>query len=137
MKNHYNTLGLQRDAEQQQIKEAYHKLALEWHPDKNINNRTQAIIQFQEISEAYNTLSKQESKKIYDYNLDQKKIIRSFNKRQQVQEKEQLNQLTKEFNLSDNYFQNNYTYLTKDEQDTINKFINRMDKQSKRIKKKQ
>ncbi|CAD8210498.1 unnamed protein product [Paramecium pentaurelia] len=130
MKNHYNTLGLQRDAEQQQIKEAYHKLALEWHPDKNMNNRTQAIIQFQEISEAYNTLSKQESKKIYDYNLDRKEIIRNFTKKQQEQEKQLFNQLSKEFNL-------NSTYLTKDEQDTINKFMNRIEKQSKRIKKRQ
>ncbi|CAD8088684.1 unnamed protein product [Paramecium primaurelia] len=130
MKNHYNTLGLQRDAEQQQIKEAYHKLALEWHPDKNMNYRTQAIIQFQEISEAYNTLSKQESKKIYDYNLDRKEIILNFTKKQQEQEKQLYNQLSKEFNL-------NSTYLTKDEQDTINKFMNRIEKQSKRIKKRQ
>ncbi|CAD8097204.1 unnamed protein product [Paramecium sonneborni] len=130
MKNHYNTLGLQRDAEQQQIKEAYHKLALEWHPDKNVNNRTQAIVQFQQISEAYNTLSKQESKKIYDYNLDRREIIRNQKIRLQEQEMKLYNQLSKEFHLSD-------TYLTKDEQDTINKFINRMDKSSKRIKKKQ
>ncbi|CAK90100.1 unnamed protein product (macronuclear) [Paramecium tetraurelia] len=130
MKNHYNTLGLERDAKQEQIKEAYHKLALECHPDKNMNNRTQAIIQFQEISEAYNTLSKQESKKIYDYSLDRKEIIRNVTKKQQEQEMELYNQLSKEFNLTG-------TYLTKDEQDTINKFMNRMEKQSKRIRKRQ
>ncbi|CAD8095186.1 unnamed protein product [Paramecium sonneborni] len=130
MKNHYHTLGLQRDAEQQQIKEAYHKLALECHPDKNTNNRTQAIVQFQQISEAYSTLSKQDSKKIYDYNLDRREIIRNLNKRQQEQDQKLYNELSKEFHLSD-------TYLTKDEQDTINKFMTRMDKQSKRIKKKQ
>ncbi|CAD8178161.1 unnamed protein product [Paramecium octaurelia] len=130
MKNHYHTLGLERDAKQEQIKEAYHKLALECHPDKNMNNRTQAIIQFQEISEAYNTLSKQESKKIYDYNLDRKEIIRKVTKKQQEQEIELYNQLSKEFNLTG-------TYLTKDEQDTINKFMNRMEKQSKRIRKRQ
>lgn len=32
MKNHYETLGLERSAQQTQIKKAYHKLALKWHP---------------------------------------------------------------------------------------------------------
>ncbi|CAD8092006.1 unnamed protein product [Paramecium primaurelia] len=119
MKNHYITLGLQRNAQQRQIKEAYHKLALKWHPDKNTNCRAQAITQFQEINEAYNILSQQESKKKYDHKLEKQDHFLKLNFFL-----EQFEEMNEEF-----------TYLTKDDKDTLNKFINRIDNQSKRIKK--
>ena len=39
-----------------EIKKAYKKLALKWHPDKNPNNKVQAEEKFKEISEAYSVL---------------------------------------------------------------------------------
>ncbi|CAK59637.1 unnamed protein product (macronuclear) [Paramecium tetraurelia] len=67
MKNHYDTLGLERNAQPNQIKKAYHKLALQWHPDKNSDFK--ATDQFHQINEAYTTLSKEESKTKYDKRL--------------------------------------------------------------------
>lgn len=54
--NYYETLGLSSDASQNDIKKAYHKLAREYHPDKNKD--TDAIEKFNQINEAYNALTK-------------------------------------------------------------------------------
>jgi len=40
--DYYAVLGVPRDADEQQIKRAYRKLAVRWHPDKNPDNREQA-----------------------------------------------------------------------------------------------
>ena len=58
MKNYYDILGLQKNANNEDIKQAYRKLAKEYHPDKNPNTKEK----FQEIQEAYETLSDQEKK---------------------------------------------------------------------------
>jgi DnaJ-class molecular chaperone len=64
-KCYYNILGLSRGATADQIKKAYRKLALKWHPDKNPGNKG-AEEKFKEISGAYEVLSDPEKKKIYD-----------------------------------------------------------------------
>lgn len=62
--DYYEILEIKRDATPSDIKKAYHKLALKWHPDKNKDPN--AVEKFKLISEAYDTLSTPEKKSIYD-----------------------------------------------------------------------
>lgn len=63
--DYYSVLGLEKNASAEQIKKAYRKLALKYHPDKNPDNK-QAEERFKEISEAYAVLSDPEKKQQYD-----------------------------------------------------------------------
>lgn len=63
MKDHYKSLELDKSASQDDIKRAYKKMALKYHPDKNNGESTI----FKEISEAYEILSDQNKKQVYDY----------------------------------------------------------------------
>lgn len=66
VKDYYEILGVDRQADAQTIKSAYRKLAQEWHPDRNPDNLEEAEEKFKEISEAYSVLSDSEKKKMYD-----------------------------------------------------------------------
>lgn len=59
-------LGVRRDASADDIKKAYRKLALRWHPDKNPENKEEAEKKFKELSEAYEVLSDANKRSIYD-----------------------------------------------------------------------
>merc|ERR1711933_678745 len=65
-KDHYQTLGVDKKATPQQIKKAYRKLAMKWHPDKNPENKEIAEAKFKEIGEAYSVLSGEQKRKNYD-----------------------------------------------------------------------
>jgi chaperone protein DnaJ len=65
MTDYYEILGLQKTASNEEIKKAYRKMAMKYHPDKNPNNK-EAEQKFKEISEAYSVLSDEEKRKIYD-----------------------------------------------------------------------
>jgi len=65
-KNYYKILALPRTASAKEIKKAYRALALEWHPDKNADNKEEAELKFQDISEANEVLSNPELKAKYD-----------------------------------------------------------------------
>lgn len=61
----YEILGVPRNADSDEIKKAYRKLARKWHPDINPGN-PEAEKRFKEISEAYDCLGNEEKRKLYD-----------------------------------------------------------------------
>ena len=65
MKDYYKTLGVEKNASQDDIKKAFRKLAHEYHPDKNKGNK-EAEQKFKEASEAYSTLSDTNKRANYD-----------------------------------------------------------------------
>lgn len=64
-RDYYEILGVNKGADEKQIKKAYRKLARKYHPDLNPNNK-EAEQRFKEINEAYEVLSDPEKKKQYD-----------------------------------------------------------------------
>lgn len=64
-KDYYKVLGVGRSATQDEIKKAFRKLAVKYHPDKNPGDKA-AEEKFKEITEAYEVLGKEDSRKKYD-----------------------------------------------------------------------
>ncbi len=75
-RDYYQVLGIAKNASEADIKKAYRKLALQWHPvfnwkykvlkDKNPDNKAEASERFKEVGEAYAVLSDKEKRAIYD-----------------------------------------------------------------------
>eukprot|EP00879_Flechtneria_rotunda_P001159 GHRR01001305.1.p1 GENE.GHRR01001305.1~~GHRR01001305.1.p1 ORF type:complete len:340 (+),score=72.59 GHRR01001305.1:396-1415(+) len=65
-KDYYALLGVSKDAKEDELKKAYRKLAMKWHPDKNPDNRAAAEAKFKDISEAYDVLSDPDKRQVYD-----------------------------------------------------------------------
>jgi len=63
-RDYYDILGVSRNASKEELKKAYRKLALEWHPDRNKTKG--AGERFKEINEAYEVLSDSKKKATYD-----------------------------------------------------------------------
>uniref|UniRef100_A0A665TR80 DnaJ homolog subfamily B member 9 n=1 Tax=Echeneis naucrates TaxID=173247 RepID=A0A665TR80_ECHNA len=63
-RDYYDILGVPKDATERQIKKAFHKLALKYHPDRNKDPNAEAT--FRDIAEAYETLSDDKKRKEYD-----------------------------------------------------------------------
>ena len=61
MSNFYDVLGVGKDASQDEIKKAYRKKALEYHPDRGGDE-----VKFKEAAEAYETLSDDQKRREYD-----------------------------------------------------------------------
>ena len=68
-KNYYDILGVDKKATQEEIKSAYRKLAMKYHPDRNQGN-AEAAEKFKEINEANETLSDEQKRSAYDYELE-------------------------------------------------------------------
>ncbi|KAH8397007.1 hypothetical protein KR215_007519 [Drosophila sulfurigaster] len=77
MRCYYEELGLARDSNESDIKTAYRKLALRWHPDKNPDCLAEAKERFQLIQQAYEVLSDAQERAWYDNHRDQ--ILRGKN----------------------------------------------------------
>eukprot|EP00931_Biecheleriopsis_adriatica_P048042 TRINITY_DN27741_c0_g1_i1.p1 TRINITY_DN27741_c0_g1~~TRINITY_DN27741_c0_g1_i1.p1 ORF type:complete len:225 (+),score=73.78 TRINITY_DN27741_c0_g1_i1:92-766(+) len=64
--DYYEILGISRTASTDEVKKGYRKLALRWHPDKNLNDRENAERMFKRVAEAYEVLSNAEKRSVYD-----------------------------------------------------------------------
>jgi len=96
MKNYYQILGIQKNANMLTIKEAYRRNALRYHPDKN--NSPEASTKFQLISEAYSVLGDQYKRGRYDYEFEhQNNFANPFNF-----------SMNNAFNLFDSFFSDNF-----------------------------
>src|SRR5260221_51365 len=62
----YEVLGVSKTASVDEIKGAYRKAALKWHPDRNPANKEVAEANFRECTEAYSVLSDGEKRQVYD-----------------------------------------------------------------------
>ena len=93
MKDYYSILEINKNADKNTIKNAYKKLALKYHPDKNIENKTEAENKFKEIAEAYEVLSDEQKK--YNYDNGQNIIINNHNP----------------FDIFENIFKNHNTHI--------------------------
>lgn len=67
MKSYYKILGVPEYAPPDEIKKAYKQLVLKYHPDRN--SAPEAVKKFEEVDEAYKTLSDREKKRVYDIML--------------------------------------------------------------------
>lgn len=63
-KDYYELLGVKKTASAKEIKKAFHKLSLKYHPDKN--KEPNAETEFRNIAQAYSVLSEPEKRKLYD-----------------------------------------------------------------------
>ena len=65
-KDYYEILGIKKEATPEEIRKAYKKLAIKWHPDKHVDDKKEAEEKFKEIAEAYSVLSDPDKKREYD-----------------------------------------------------------------------
>ena len=65
-RDYYEVLGVSRTSTDEEIKKAYRKLAMQYHPDRNLENKEAAEARFKEVSEAYEVLSDAGKRRQYD-----------------------------------------------------------------------
>jgi len=68
--DYYQLLNVSRSATSRELKRAYHKLAVEYHPDKNPDDREGAEQRFKAVAQAYEVLSDEDTRKKYDAGED-------------------------------------------------------------------
>ena len=65
-RDYYEVLGVAKNASPDDIKRAYRRMAIKYHPDKNPDNKKEAEVKFKECAEAYEVLSDTEKRQRYD-----------------------------------------------------------------------
>ena len=95
---YYKILELKNNATDDEIKKAYRKMAVKYHPDKNPNNKEEAEKKFKEVAEAYEVLTNKDKYKTE--NMFQYSGFRN----QSINPHDIFNQLFKDFNINDSQF---------------------------------
>ncbi len=96
---YYKALGVSSSATESEIKKAYRKLAMKYHPDKNPNNKAESEKKFKEIVVAYECLSDPNKRRTYDLTGDQ-----TINNSHQSQPNYNFNGIPKNFQFNYNSF---------------------------------
>ncbi len=96
MADYYKTLGVEKGSTADEIKKAYRKLALKFHPDRNKGDK-KAEEKFKEISEAYAVLSEDDKRKQYDQFGDQK--FHQQYTQEEIFRNTDFSQIFREFNM--------------------------------------
>lgn len=65
-RDYYEVLGVSKTATDEELKKAYRKLAKQYHPDANLDNKEEAEKKFKEVNEAYEVLSDSQKRRMYD-----------------------------------------------------------------------
>lgn len=65
-RDYYEVLGVERSSNDQELKSAYRKLAMQYHPDRNPNSKEEAEEKFKELTEAYSVLADPQKRAAYD-----------------------------------------------------------------------
>ncbi|KAK4786942.1 hypothetical protein SAY86_010775 [Trapa natans] len=90
--DYYEILKVNRNATDDDLKKAYRKLAMKWHPDKNPNNKKEAEAQFKQISEAYEAKTNKTLSHLFCpslfFSLGTLRILQSF----EEEEEEEISQ---------------------------------------------
>ncbi|OXB64517.1 hypothetical protein ASZ78_012780 [Callipepla squamata] len=73
MVDYYKVLELQKNASQDDIRKSYHRLALKWHPDKNLTKKEEAENKFKAVNEAYKILSDPQKRLLYDRSVEERR----------------------------------------------------------------
>uniref|UniRef100_A0A8C8AXB2 J domain-containing protein n=1 Tax=Otus sunia TaxID=257818 RepID=A0A8C8AXB2_9STRI len=76
MVDYYEVLGLQKSASQDDVRKSYYKLALKWHPDKNLSNKEEAEKKFKAVAEAYQVLSDPQKRLCYSRSVKESRSHR-------------------------------------------------------------
>ncbi|EON71669.1 J domain-containing protein [Lysinibacillus sphaericus] len=100
MKNHYEILGVSRQATQDQIKLAYRKLSKKHHPDVSGGNKESEKI-FLEVQEAYKVLKDTASREAYDARLDEAGQGASYTNEHTNKSRQQSTVNKQDFNMND------------------------------------
>lgn len=87
MKNYYKILEVSSTATQEEIKKSFRCLAKKYHPDRNKDNE-EALRKFQDISEAYEVIGKEDSRKKYDEKLNSNARKNNFTKREEAKKEQ-------------------------------------------------
>ncbi len=103
MKDYYKTLGVSRTATSSEIKNAYRKLSMVYHPDRN-NGEDKFNSLFIEINEAYQTLYKEEQRISYDRLWNNKENLNQSSSRSYQQEQSYIQPIITQFFVDKIYF---------------------------------
>lgn len=106
--DYYKILNIEKNSNQSDIKKAYKKLALKYHPDKPTGNESK----FKDISEAYDILSNIDKKRMYDnpeysFNLDNESSFPFFQPFTNINAHDLFNQL-----FNNNQYQSNFVSIS-------------------------